>query len=164
MLDILRNTPLWVYAVFLIITYLGVMACFKNHESKRSLQITPMIFVAISLASLEFSQGIAVPLSIYSLGLLAGGITGLRFYSYNDVEREGNRLVLGGTIKVLLVYWGFFAWRYYNGYQAAVHPELANDVSVIAGAALGAGLINGLIIGRSFRLLRFFKTDSVPAT
>ncbi|MHC8390986.1 hypothetical protein ACYZTM_23740 [Pseudomonas sp. MDT2-39-1] len=163
MLDILRSTPLWVYAVFLIVTYFGGMACFRNHESKRSLQITPMIFVAISLSSLEFSQGIAIPLSVYSLGLLAGWFTGLRFYSYNDVECEGNRLVLGGTIKVLLVYWGFFAWRYFTGYQAAVHPELANEVSEVAWSALGAGLINGLIIGRSLRLLHFFKPSSVSA-
>ena len=58
MLDILRGTPLWVYAVFLILTYYGVIACFKSHESKRSLQITPVIFVTLSLASLNLSQSV----------------------------------------------------------------------------------------------------------
>lgn len=161
MLDILRGTPLWVYAVFFIVTYYGVIACFKNYESKRSLQMTPMIFVAISLASMTFSQGVVIPLSIYALGLLAGWFLALRFYSYHDVEREGERLVLGGSVKVLTVYWCFFAWRYYSGYQAAMHPELANEMSVVALSSLGAGLINGLIVGRCLRLLRFFKSDSV---
>ncbi|RON11376.1 hypothetical protein BK659_00815 [Pseudomonas brassicacearum] len=160
MLDILRGTPLWVYAVFFILTYYGVSACFKSHESKRSLQITPAIFVVISLVSLKFSQGAAIPLSVYALGLLAGWILALRFYSYQSVERDGQRLVLGGTVKVLIVYWGFFAWRYYSGYQAAMHPELADEVSAVAWSALGAGIINGLIVGRSFRLLRFFKSDN----
>ncbi|MBV6823679.1 DUF6622 family protein [Pseudomonas sp. PD9R] len=159
MFDILRGTPLWVYAVFFILTYYGVSACFKSHESKRSLQITPLIFVAISLVSLNFSQGAAIPLSVYALGLLAGWILALRFYSYQSVERDGERLVLGGTVKVLVVYWGFFAWRYYSGYQAAMHPELADEVLAVAWSALGAGLINGLIVGRSLRLLRFFKAD-----
>jgi hypothetical protein len=163
MLDILRGTPLWVYAVFSIVTYYGVMACFKNHETKKSLLLTPAIFVAISLASLKISQGFVVPLSVYALGLLVGWLLALRFYSFHNVKHEGERLVLDGTIRVLLVYWCFFAWRYYSGYQEAVHPELANEVSSVAWSSLGSGLINGLIVGRSFRLLRFFKSDNVPA-
>jgi hypothetical protein len=78
-----------------------------------------------------------------------------RFFSYNNVQCEGQHLVLPGTIKVLIVYWGFFAWRYYEGYQAAMYPELANELPMTAWSALGAGLINGLIVGRSLKLLRF---------
>jgi len=155
MIDILRGTPLWVYAVFLILTYYGVIACFKNHESKRSLQITPVIFVSLSLASLNLSQGVVIPLSAYVIGLLAGWLLALRFFSYSNVQREGEHLVLPGTIKVLIVYWGFFAWRYYLGYQAAMYPEMANELPMAVWSALGAGLINGLIVGRSLKLLRF---------
>ncbi|MBI3905016.1 MAG: hypothetical protein HY309_05555 [Pseudomonas fluorescens] len=161
MLDILRGTPLWVYAVFLILTYYGVIACFKSHESKRSLQIAPVIFVTLSLASLNLSQGVVIPLSAYVIGLLAGWLVALRFFSYSNVQREGDHLVLPGTVKVLIVYWGFFAWRYYGGYQAAMYPEMANEMSAVEGGALGAGLINGLILGRSLKLLRFFRFESV---
>ncbi|MEJ5058282.1 MULTISPECIES: hypothetical protein [unclassified Pseudomonas] len=161
MLDIFRSTPLWVYAVFLILTYYGVSACFKSHESKRSLQITPAIFIAISLVSLKLSQGIAIPLSVYALGLLAGWMLALRFYSYQGAERVGECLVLNGTVKVLAVYWGFFALRYYSGYQEAMHPELAEEVPAIATSELTSGIINGLILGRSLKLLRFFKADTV---
>ncbi|WPN31688.1 hypothetical protein QMK54_08000 [Pseudomonas sp. P5_109] len=161
MIDILRGTPLWVYAVFFILSYYGVIACFRNHVSKRSLQISPVIFVALSLASLNPSQDIAIQLSTYASGLLAGWLLAQRFFSYNNLQCEGKYLVLPGTIKILIVYWGFFAWRYYEGYQAAMYPELANEMSTVAGAALGAGLINGLIVGRSFKLLHFFKFEHV---
>ncbi|MGF6554972.1 hypothetical protein ABIA48_001352 [Pseudomonas sp. S30_BP2TU TE3576] len=161
MIDILRGTPLWVYAVFLILTYCGVITCFRSHVSKRSLQISPVIFLALSLASLNPSQGVAIQFSSYALGLLAGWLLALRFFSYSNIKREGEHLVLPGTIKVLIVYWVFFAWRYYGGYQAAMYPELANEMSTVAGAALGAGLINGLIVGRCLKLLRFFKFESV---
>ena len=161
MIDILRGTPLWVYAVFLILTYYGVIACFRNHVSKRSLQITPVIFVTLSLASLNLSQGVVIPLSAYVLGLWAGWLLALRFYSYANVKCVGETLELGGTVKVLMVYWGFFAWRYYLGYQAAVYPEMANELPMTAWSALGAGLINGLIIGRSLKLLRFFRFEGV---
>lgn len=161
MLDILRGTPQWVYAAFFIVTYYGVIACFKNQESKRSLQITPAIFITISLASLKLSQGVVIPFSVYALGLLVGWFLALRFYFYQNVEREGERLVLSGTIKVLVVYWCFFAWRYYSGYQAVMYPELANEVSSVVWTALGSGLINGLIVGRCLRLLSFFKSGNV---
>lgn len=163
MLDILRGTPLWVYAAFFIVTYYGVIACYKNHETKKSLLLTPAIFVAISVASLKISQGFVVPLSVYALGLLVGWLLALRFYTYHNVEREGERLVLGGTIKVLIVYWCFFAWRYYSGYQEAMHAELTNEKSLVVWSSLRSGLINGLIVGRSRRLLRFFKSDNMPA-
>ncbi|MHC8393621.1 hypothetical protein ACYZT8_08125 [Pseudomonas sp. LB3P93] len=162
MLDILRGTPLWVYAVFFIVTYYGVIAYFKSHETKRSLLLTPTIFVAISVASLKISQGFVVPLSVYALGLLVGWLLALRFYSYYNVEREGETLVVGGTIKVLVVYWCFFALRYYRGYQEQMHPELVNEVAFVAYSSLGAGLLNGLIVGRSLGLLRLFKSDTLP--
>ena len=160
MLDILQGTPLWVYGVFLILTYYGVRACFESRVSKRSLQITPMIFVALSLASLELSRGLAFALSAYAFGLLAGGLLALRFYSFTNVKVVRQSLVMGGTLQVLIVYWCFFAWRYYLGYQAAINPELANELAAVVQASLGAGLINGLIVGRSLKLLRLFKVQA----
>lgn len=156
MLEILRGTPLWVYVVFFILTYYGVIACFKSYVSKISLQITPMIFVAMSLTAMKFSHGIVIPISIYVFGLLAGWLLALRFYSYNEVEREGNRLRLGGSVKVLAVYWCFFAWHYYVGYQEAMDPEFLNNVSVVALSALCTGLINGFFVRRCLGLLRYF--------
>jgi hypothetical protein len=161
MLDILRGTPLWVYAVFFVITYYGVLACFESHETKRSLQLVPLIFVTVSLFSLNLSQGVFTPLASYGAGLAIGWFAACYFYSYRDVGREGDSLVIGGSPKVLMVYWVFFAWRYYSGYHAAISPETVNDLSVIACSSLAPGLINGLIIGRSFMLLRFFKVDKV---
>ena len=157
MSDILRGAPLWVYAVFLILTYYGAIACFKHRMSKRSLMFMPAIFVVVSLTSLNLSQGIASALAVYALGLFAGWAVALRFYSYNEVKREGESLVLDGTIKVLVVYWGYFTWHYYDGYQLAMYPELVNEFSRVIFSILGAGLINGLILGRSLRLLRLFK-------
>jgi len=77
------------YAVFLILTYYGVIACFKNHVSKRSLQISSVIFVILSLASLNLSLGSVVPFFACVLGLLAGWLLALRFYSYTNVNCVG---------------------------------------------------------------------------
>lgn len=161
MLDILRGTPLWVHAVFFIVTYYGVLACFENRETKRSLQLIPLIFVTVSLFSLNFSQGVFTPLASYGASLAIGWFIASYFYSYRDIGREGNSLVIAGSPKVLMVYWVFFAWRYYSGYHAEISPETVNDISVIASSSLASGLINGLIVGRSFMLLRFFKVDKM---
>ncbi len=157
MIDILRGTPLWVYAVFFILSYYGVSACFRSHVSKRSLQISPVIFVALSLASLNPSQEIAIQLSVYTLGLLAGWLLALRFFSYNNVQCEGQHLVLPGTIKVLIVYWGFLPGVITKVTRRPCTRNWPMKCRRSRGAALGAGLINGLIVGRSFKLLRFFQ-------
>jgi hypothetical protein len=160
MLDMLRGTPLWVYAVFFVVTYYGLIACFKNYQSKKSLQITPIIFVVFSLVSIAPSHGVVVQLLVYALGLFVGSFLALRFYSYRNVEREEGGLIIAGSIKVLTVYWCFFAWRYYSGYQATMYPELANEISAKVLSSLGSGLVNGLIVGRCLRLLSLFKADS----
>ncbi|VVO08863.1 hypothetical protein PS691_03236 [Pseudomonas fluorescens] len=163
MLDVLRGTPVWVYLVFFVVSYYGVLACFENHETKRSLQLTPLVFVTVSLFFLDLSQGIFTPLASYGAGLATGWFAAFGFYSCRDVGREGDNLVIGGSPKVLIVYWLFFAWRYYGGYQAAINPEAVNEVSAIACSSLASGFINGLIIGRSFMLLRLFRVDKVSA-
>ncbi|WP_223529802.1 hypothetical protein [Pseudomonas sp. GL-R-19] len=40
-------------------------------------------------------------------------------------------------------------------------PELSGEVSVVGWSVLGVGLINGLIVARCLRLLRFFRSDDV---
>lgn len=160
MLDMLRGTPLWVYAVFFVVTYYGVIACFRNYQSKKSLQITPIVFVVFSLVSIASSHGAVVQLLVYALGLFGGSFLALRFYSYSNIERDEGGLIIAGSIRVLAVYWCFFAWRYYNGYQAAMYPELVNEVSVKFLSSLGGGLINGLIVGRCLRLLSLLKADN----
>lgn len=163
MLDVLRGTPLWVYAAFFVVTYYGVLACFESRETKRSLQLTPLIFVMVSLFSLNVSQGIFTPLASYGVGLMAGWFAAFGFYSCRDVGREGDNLAIGGSPKVLIVYWLFFAWRYYSGYHAAINPEVVNEVSAIVCSSLASGFINGLIVGRSFMLLRLLRVDKMSA-
>lgn len=163
MLDVLRGTPLWVYAAFFVVTYYGILACFENHETKRSLLLVPLIFVMVSLFSLNSFQGLFTPLASYGTGLVTGWFAAFHYYSCRDVGREGDNLVIGGSPKVLIVYWLFFAWRYYSGYHAAINPEAVNEVSAIGCSSLASGFINGLIVGRSFMLLRIFRVDKLSA-
>ncbi|PRA27254.1 hypothetical protein [Pseudomonas poae] len=160
MLDILRGTPLWVYAVFFVVTYYDLLACFKNYQSKTSLRITPIVFVAFSLVSISPSHGVVVQILVCVLGLFIGSFLALRIYSYGNIKLEGEGLVIAGSIKVLAVYWCFFAWRYYIGYLAAMYPELAAEVSAKVLSSFGGGLINGLIVGRCLKLLSLFKADN----
>jgi hypothetical protein len=49
MLNTLQNTPLWVYAIFLLLCYYGVKALSPTRESKTSLLVTAPILLGWSL-------------------------------------------------------------------------------------------------------------------
>ena len=55
MLNTLQNTPLWVYAIFLLLCYSGVKALSPTGESKTSLLVTAPILLGWSLYSLNLT-------------------------------------------------------------------------------------------------------------
>ncbi|MGF6282474.1 hypothetical protein ABH912_002990 [Pseudomonas sp. BT76 TE3572] len=55
MLNTLQNTPLWVYAIFLLLCYYGVKALSPTRESKTSLFVTAPILLVWSLYSLNLT-------------------------------------------------------------------------------------------------------------
>lgn len=160
MLEIMMSTPAWVYAVFAGLVYYGIKACFEHTVSKRSLQLLPAVFVSISLASLNTSIGVLAPVACFVLGFLVGLLWARYFDSHRVVRLEGEKLILQGTVKPLVLYLGYFALRYCEGYQTAVYPELADELPLIVLSGLGVGLCNGLLFGRSIKLSGLFKAGA----
>ncbi|MBW1247195.1 hypothetical protein I7860_10960 [Pseudomonas tolaasii] len=153
MLDILQGTPLWVYAVYLLICYYGIKACLGGRENRRSLMILPVVLVVWSLLSLAPS---ILSSSAWVGGMLLGSVLGLWLFNADGarLDANGETLVLPGTWKTLLISQLFFAVKYYFGYQQAVHPLLLStpDMLIIVGGV--SGLTVGLFCGRALRLRR----------
>jgi hypothetical protein len=84
MLNTLQNTPLWVYAVFLLLCYFGIKALSPTRESKTSLLITPPILLGWSLYSLDLTfNPLAMVLSKACASGFASGVfcgRSIRFY------------------------------------------------------------------------------------
>jgi hypothetical protein len=159
MLNTLQNTPLWVYAVFLLLCYFGVKALSPTRESKVSLLITPPVLLVWSLYSLNLTQNPQLSVSYWLVAVILGSVAGLIIFARRGVELDAPQtgLIVPGTIKTLAIYLLFFSVNYYFGYHAEVHPELSTTLQMILLKAGASGFASGLFCGRSIKFYRMFR-------
>ncbi|MFJ2283645.1 hypothetical protein ACIOUG_21235 [Pseudomonas sp. NPDC087803] len=156
----LQNTPLWVYAVFLVLVYLGIKARAPNHKSRLAMLLTPPVLIAWSLYSMNLTLHPALSLSCWIGALLLGGAAARLMFSAQGVTLDESLtgLTLPGTWKVLMLYLLFFAVNYYFGYQDDVHPEQASAPDALLLKAAISGFVCGLIGTRSLKYYRLLRT------
>jgi hypothetical protein len=150
MLNTLQNTPLWVYAIFLLLCYYGVKALSPTGESKTALLLTPPILLGWSLYSLNLTLNPQLSVSCWLGAVILGSLVEL------DDRQTG--LIVPGTAKTLVLYLLFFAVNYYFGYQDDVHPELAATLEMLLLKASASGFVCGLISGRALKFYRLLLT------
>jgi hypothetical protein len=160
MLNTLQSTPWWVYAVFLLLCYYGFKALSPTRESTTSLLITPPIFLAWSLYSLNLTLNPTLSLTCWLSAVVVGSLAALLIFPRKGIELDDVQtgLILPGSIKTLTLYLVFFAVNYYFGYQAAVQPELSATLQMVLLKASASGFASGLFCGRSIKLYRVFQS------
>jgi len=156
MLEILKSTPPWVYAIFALICYYGLRALSTTRESQRSLLITPLILLVWSLWSLNLGDHRWLALGAWSSGAVLGSLLAMGLFSSVGVvlESSGESILVPGTLKVFGISLLFFAVKYWIGYQTAVHPEHAASVQMLSISGAAAGFTVGLFCGRALKLYR----------
>ncbi|MGE8186268.1 hypothetical protein [Pseudomonas sp. NPDC086278] len=159
MLNTLQNTPLWVYAVFLLLCYIGIKALSPTRESKTSLMLTPPIFLVWSLYSLNLTLNPTLSISCWLAAVAVGSVLALVIFSRNGLELDQAQtgVVVPGTAKTLVIYLLFFAVNYYFGYEAEVNPEYSATLPMVLLKACASGFASGLFCGRSIRFYQAFR-------
>lgn len=160
MLNTLQNTPLWVYAIFLLLCYYGVKALSPTRESKTSLLLTPPLLLGWSLYSLNLMLNPQLSVSCWLAAVILGALAALLIFPRKGVELDDPQtgLIVAGTPKTLVLYLLFFALNYYFGYQDDVHPELAATLEMLLLKASASGFVCGLISGRALKFYRLLLT------
>lgn len=162
MLIILRETPVWVYAVFFLLLYYGVMACFRSNETRRSLLISPVIFLIWSLAAMNYTAQPLVSIGSWAVGLLAGLAVAFLGFSYQGITKgaEHHSSSVPGSSKLLMISMLFFCIKYYIGYQQATDPVFANSLPILILTGVASGLTIGLLCGRAWKMLSILSALS----
>ena len=88
MLNTLQNTPLWVYAIFLLLCYYGVKALSPTQESRTSLLVTPPILLGWSLYSQNLALNPQLSISCWLAAVIAGGLIALAIFPRKGVELD----------------------------------------------------------------------------
>ncbi len=155
-MEILRGTPSWVYLVFFIIMYYGVMACFAHKETKKSLSTTVMVFTVWSIYSLYSNGEYVYSIATFMAGCCVGyvGVIKLKLLSIEKVSmgEYQDSLSISGSPLMLVIYLVVFIANFFVGYEKAVMPVV--NVNYIYGMHLLSGIVFAVIITRAKILKR----------
>ncbi|MFD9900943.1 DUF6622 family protein [Mesorhizobium sp. NPDC059054] len=153
MIEILKNTPQWVYVVFTVVLYLGLASCFEGKASVRGIFILPAVFLLSSVYGLVTRENLG---ALTTIAWVTGfGITAVVLYRVTlvtgtGIRREQDHLIIPGDVSVLIVSMVFFSIKFWFGYKSAVDTDWSRQVSFQAIDSLTSGIVAGFFAGRSF--------------
>jgi hypothetical protein len=152
--EILKHTPSWVWAVLAAITLLGLLQWRDHRMTRNRLWLAPIGLGAYSLwGALSVFGALAVPAWLTGMALAMSANRALRWPHAITVHDDG-RFGLRGSPWPLLLMWSIFVLRYAVAVQLVFHPALAHQTSWAIGAPLLYGALSGLFAARAWRVLQ----------
>ncbi len=153
---ILKNTPWWVYVLFIYLVIMGLKATRTRTVALWKLFILPVLFSWMSIHSLISS----FPIDAFSVSTWGGAILIGTFFGWLqmhrskiDINKQKHQITLPGTWWTLILILLIFATKYYFGYQLGVDPTLKYQSHFEFSMLAVSGIITGLFIGRALALL-----------
>ena len=154
LIEILEETPLWVYLTFIYLLYTGIKASQRRTLSLPKLFILPTLLLVWSFYSLyDRWQGHWTDVCYWIISLVSGSLIGWWIiHKWNiQIDRERKTLTLPGTWSTLWLILIIFSVRYYFGFYYATHPAIPH--SMFLTDIIVSGVITGIFIGRSLNYL-----------
>lgn len=157
-MDILSETPWWVYVLFFGLVSIGFAAARPRVVSLRRLLILPLVFTLWNLAWLnERIHGRHSLLVFWILGLAIGSYFGgmsVRKWIVK-ADRQQEKVHLPGSWSTLVLILLVFAVRYFFVYHYERFPDTSSDLYTYDAAI--SGLITGIFMGRAYQVFHKYR-------
>ncbi len=159
-LAILSHTPIWVWAIFALVLFLGYQHTRDRTISVWRLLLLPLILLLAAASSYASAGAAGLPtVPAVLVGLVIGGVGGWLLERDGATRRlPGGRLWLrgewGSLVQIVLI----FVFRYAIAVIAAVNPMLATDPTWHIATVFVSTLLTALILGRTAARLRIYFT------
>ncbi len=171
LLQILTHTPPWVFAVFMLLLWLGARQLVASRTSLARITLVPVVMAGLSLygAASAFGErplalaGWAIASAVALVLTLQRALpAGIRY------DPASRRFSLPGSAMPLALMMGIFVTKYAVGVTLAMHPGLAHAQRFALPISLFYGAISGIFAGRALRLwklaLRSDAAKMAPTT
>jgi hypothetical protein len=160
--EIVKHTPLWVWAVLAAITLLGLHQM-RDHVIPRA----RLLLAPIGLGGYSLWGATAVFGSDAAAAWLAGWALALTLNQKLQWPRDvtplaDGRFALKGSPWPLLLMWTIFALRYALAVKLVFQPALAQQFAWAIGAPVVYGLLSGLFAARAWRVLQSARVVAAP--
>ncbi|MBS0315875.1 MAG: hypothetical protein JSR49_01980 [Proteobacteria bacterium] len=160
LMQILIHTPLWVFALFLLLLWLGMRQMLPHQVKLPRATLLPLAMVGLSLYGVAsaFGQSPGGPLALagWAIGaavlapvvLLRALPAGVRYDAAN------RRFQLPGSVVPLVLMMGIFCVKYAVGVKLALDPALAQHAGFALAIGTAYGAFSGTFAARAARLWR----------
>lgn len=155
--QILSNTPLWVFGLFVALLVFGLMQTRTRSVGKIAALLLPGGMIALSLAGIQSSFGLRpVPLAAWAVALAIAAAVGYAAFRDRRVTydaTEGKFFVPGSWVPLAVIMAIFFAKYAYAVMHALGAGVLSAPWFVVALSAV-YGLLSGYFAARALNLVR----------
>jgi len=156
LVQILRGTPMWVFALFAYLVWMGVKRLRPGVRNVRGIWWTPAIFIGWGvLGLLQHDGAFAQTVMDWLVGAAAGGVFGAAPRQRMLVDRLHRRVLQPGSIipltRNVLIFGGHYLLNVAATMRPALRDVLMNWDVVVSG--LGAGYF----IGWALRFVQSYR-------
>jgi len=155
-LQILRHTPLWVFALFAGLVFLGVRQSRPSELGRTRVVLLPALFLTLSLLGIWSAFG---PEALAFAGWLAGLGAALLLNRWAGLPRkvsyaaDTQRFRVEGSWIPLAMMMAIFFTRYAIAVAVAMQPSLRAAPGFLAAVGFAYGLFSGSFLARALRIL-----------
>jgi len=153
-IELLEETPFWVYVVFVILLLLGLRATRSKTVPFKQVFFLPALFVFWAIYTIEFLfKGHYCFLPLWLVALYLGSVLGylqVRHWEIH-VNRERGTITLPGSWIPLLLSLCIFSLRYFFSFAYSSHPDAMQNPLLYLTDLGSSGIITGILLGRFWR-------------
>ena len=154
-LEIIKRTPMWVWAILATLVVLGALQMRDRLVSRTRLMVAPIGLGAYSLWGATAAFGIRPEVIVAWLAGLAIAIAANRVLRWPHDARPDGRgsFSVPGSVWPLVLMVSIFVLRYIVAVTLVFHREWATDPLFSLGMSLAYGALSGLFTARALRIL-----------
>lgn len=166
LLQIVENTPLWVWGLLVVLVGLGVWQSLPRRLPARRALVMPLLLLKLSLFGVlsTFSAAL-LPLLAWLAGVAVALAAGRPLMRPRGARWDAaNALfhVPGSGLPLLLIL-ALFAIKYGVGVALALNPGLTDDAAFDLAVGLAYGVFSGLFLARAVSLWQLRKVGAPTA-
>lgn len=161
--DVVTHTPIWVWAVFALVTYLGWQRTRDRVVSLWRLLLFPAVIIVLAATGLAHaSLGTTLPIMLVALAI--GGTAGWLLERDGATKRlPDGRLWMRGEWWSLAQVLAIFGFRYATIVAGTVNPALGVDPAWQIATTLVSSTLSAMVLGRTLARLRVYLAGPAEA-
>lgn len=159
-LQILVNTPPWVFALFFALLGLGLMQTRTRTVRRLPALMLPVGMVALSLAGIHSSFGLAaLPLLCWAIALAVASLTGYGLFRDKAVRYDptAQAFLVPGSWAPLAVIMAIFFAKYIYAVMRAMNAAVLDTTTLIVVLSAVYGLLSGYFAARALNLVHLSR-------